>query len=156
VVTLRRGRLRIVLVGFVIVMLGSFSLLFLSLTSAPVGIDRNDPGVVVRLFLQAAAVDRDPARAQPFLCDQWPANQAIQQLTVTTDPSVITTWGVLQTNTTGDTAEAVVRITWTVGDFSEVEVWHFDLRRTDAWRICSGFHEPLTPAPTSSASLTPK
>jgi hypothetical protein len=145
VVTLRRGRLRIVLVGFVIVMLGSFSLLFLALTSGSIGLDRNEPRVVIREFLQAVMIDHNAARAQTFMCDQWQAADAINQLKYSNsdDPAMVTTWGVTSVTQSGNNAEATVTINFSVDKQNDFRYWRIDLvEASDGWRVCSARMDP--------------
>jgi hypothetical protein len=146
-VTLRRGRLPYVLAGFGVVLLASIGYLASSLFGGLASVNRDDPDVVVREFIQAAAVDHNAARTQSFVCTSWAPEDAIRQLTVTQDPSVVTTWRILSTNVNGNSAEVVVRITSVVGDYNDVETWHFELTRTSEWRVCSG---------KSDSSLAPK
>lgn len=142
-VTLRRGRLRIVLVGFIIVVLGSFSLLFLSLTSGSIGIDRSDPRVVIGEFMQALLVDHNSARAQTFMCDQWQAVDATRQLTYSDVPGLVTTWGVMDVATNGDNADAAVEVRSRLDRANHVEYWRFSLiKASDGWRVCSAQIDP--------------
>jgi hypothetical protein len=142
VVTLRRGRLPIVLAGFAVVVLGSFALLAFSFLGGFTSINQDDPDVVVRNFIQAAAVDHDVARTQSYVCSSWAPADAIQALTVTQDPSVITTWRILSTNVNGNNAEVIVRITSVVGQFNDVQTWRFELVHTNTWHVCSGVSDP--------------
>jgi hypothetical protein len=144
-VTLRRGRLRIVLVGFLVAMLGSFSLLFLALTTGFVSLDRNEPRVVIREFLQAVMIDHNAARAQTFMCDQYRAGDAIHQFKYSNydDPGVVTTWGVTSLTESRDTAEATVTINFAVDRQNDFRYWRIELvRASDGWRVCSAHTDP--------------
>jgi hypothetical protein len=143
VVTLRRGRLRIVLVGFVIVMLGSFSLLFLALTTGFVGIDRNEPRVVIREFLQGVAIDHNAAHAQTFMCDQYRADDAIRQFRYSDNPALVTTWGVMAITGSGNNEEASVEMNYRIDQATDFTYWRIDLvKASDGWRVCSARMDP--------------
>jgi hypothetical protein len=155
-VTLRRGRLTIVVVAFAAVLFAIGALITAVVIGQPIGFNRDDPNVVVRDFVQAAAVDHDVTRTQALLCGSgWTAQQVIQELTVTSDPTVITTWRILSTTVTGDSAESVVRITSAVDVYNDVRVWRFELRHSNSWHVCSGKADP-TPSPSATPSLTPQ
>jgi nitrate reductase NapE component len=142
-VTLRRGRLPIVLASFAVVILGSFALLGVSLVGGFTGIDRSDPRVVVSRFLQAIMVDHNAAVAQTFMCDAWQANDAMRQLKYTDDPEVVTTFGVISVSANGNSAQAAVELNFTFEKQNDFQYWRISLvKQTDGWRACSAVMDP--------------
>jgi hypothetical protein len=142
-VTLRRGRLAIVLAGFGVVLLASVALLGVSLVGGFHGIDRSDPRVVVSRFLQAAMVDRDATVAQSYMCDSWRARDAMNQLMYTDDPIVVTTFGVISVSENGSDAQAAVELNFTFEQQNDFQYWRIGLvKLNDGWRACSAVMDP--------------
>jgi hypothetical protein len=142
-VTLRRGRLPLVFVAFGLVIAASVGLLFFQLTGGVGGIDRSDPRVVIREFIQAAVVDRNAPRAQSFMCDQWKAADAIQELRYSDNPQLVITWGVDSLSQTDNSAVADVEVHFRIDQAQDVQHWRVQLvKQSDGWRVCSAANDP--------------
>jgi hypothetical protein len=136
----KRGRFRrlllvvAVIVGSSVVLGGAIGVVVYDKATA---IDRSTPTVAVRQFLQAAVVDRDVSRIALFVCAQWSPTEALSAVGEKLDASVMVNWGVTSVQESGDQAQAQVRITFTAGGFSDVQVWRITVAREDGWRVCA-------------------
>jgi hypothetical protein len=142
-VTLRRSRLAFVLAGFCVLLLASVALLGVSLVGGFNGIDRSDARVVIREFLQAIMIDRNGTVAQSYMCDQWKAADAIQQLKYSDNPQLVITWGINSLTQTDNSAVADVEIHFRIDRAQDVQHWRVQLvKASDGWRVCSAADDP--------------
>lgn len=145
-VTLRRGRLKIVVTAGILLLALTTGLSTILLVNTFAGVDRSDPRVVIREFLQAALVDHNVPRAQSFMCDPARVSDAIKALTATDDPSVVITFGVTSLTQNGDQAVAVVQINYLIAKnisamYKDPAIWTVHLVRTSGWLVCPAQNE---------------
>ena len=104
------------------------------------GIDRSTPEIVTDQFLDAALVLKDPARVSLYVCDDWSAAQAMQEVDAPTDPRVSSFWGDPTVQAVGQRATVTVRVVYRVYVNSrlqqQVQLWTLDLVDDGGWRVC--------------------
>ncbi len=104
--------------------------------------DRSTPIVSADAFLHAALVERSVDRVSLYVCDEWPAEQALAQVSAQLDPSVRVSWGGTSVVQTGAEADVTVRMTFSVAGTGlsqrSVETWRLAVvEESDGWRVCS-------------------
>ena len=138
----RRGRRILLIVAIVVAFLvllgGTIGVVAYDKATA---IDRSTPTVVIRQFMEAAALDHDSARVSLFVCQRWSASAAMTAVVLPSVPNLRVNWGVTSVVENGDTATAEVRVLLSVpagggGSYRDVQPWHFALVREDGWRVC--------------------
>jgi hypothetical protein len=104
-------------------------------------IDRSTPQVVVDQFLDAALKQRDVTRLSLFVCDSWPAAQAISEVDPPPSEDASISWTNTVTNIDGHSANVtlMVRFAFLVGRqlIHDVQSWTLKLENTNGWRVCS-------------------
>jgi hypothetical protein len=104
-------------------------------------IDRSNPQVVAEQFLDSALLLKDVNRLSLFVCEDWPAEDALAAAAPPTDTRVVPSWGDYATSLAGEMATVEVRVRFTVdaGAVSavSVRVWTLELEYQDGWRVCS-------------------
>jgi hypothetical protein len=101
-------------------------------------IDRSSPEGVAVQFLDAAIVAKDPNRVALFVCDGWPAEQAMAAAIPPAQGNVSSTWNDLVARVDGDRATATVTVQF-VSSSPRVrysEDWTLTLARENGWRVC--------------------
>jgi hypothetical protein len=103
-------------------------------------IDRSTPEVVVVQFLRATLVERDVRRIGLFVCNEWPAEQALAAAKPPTNPDISVSWGDLASTTRNgsSTVHAVVTFSAAVGGVfqQDPQSWTFTLKDQSGWRVC--------------------
>jgi hypothetical protein len=141
--SLHKGRILLI---FVIVAVGLISVagvVGIAVYNQATKLDRSTPTVVARQFLEAALIDKDVKKVGLFVCQRWPADQAMDETAVDNlDPSVAVDWGATSEEIQGGNAQVVVRITFSQpiggGNFARsVHTWTLDLEEDDGWRVCA-------------------
>jgi hypothetical protein len=102
-------------------------------------IDRSTPEVVVDQFLRATLVQRDPDRVALFVCQQWSAQQANDDVRPPANPNVDVSWGDYVTDRVGAAADVSVRVYLSVennGFQESIQSWTLHLEDQDGWRVC--------------------
>jgi hypothetical protein len=104
--------------------------------------DRSTPIVSADAFLHAALVERSVDQVSLYVCDDWPAEQAVAQVSAQPDPSVRVSWGGTSVDQAGAEADVTIRMTFSVVGTGlsqrSVETWRISVvEESDGWRVCS-------------------
>jgi hypothetical protein len=138
----RRGRrtllVVVIAVAFLAVLGGTIGVVAYDKATA---IDRSTPGVVTQQFMQAALIDRDPARVSLFLCSNWSVSDAMAATAPASQPDIRVNWGITEQSRDGNhaTADLRVRLSASAGgglSYREVQPWHITLVNEGSWRVC--------------------
>jgi hypothetical protein len=119
-------------------------------------IDRSTPDVAVDQFLHAAAAERDRNQTSLFVCSRWAPEDALRAATEGIDKSVKVSWGAISVSShDGAHAQASASVRLTVGAFSDIETWRFEVVSDGGWRVCSLVREAVI-QPTTPQLATPQ
>ena len=101
-------------------------------------IDRSTPTVVAEQFLGASLIDRDAGRVTLFVCESWPAADALAATAMPTGASV--SWDEFTLQPEGDDTIVSVNVRFSIDQESVthfgIEPWHLRLVNRDGWRVC--------------------
>jgi hypothetical protein len=102
-------------------------------------IDRSTPTVVAEQFLGASLIDRDAGRVSLFVCDSWPATDALAATTM--PPGASVSWDEFTVVPEDDGAIVSVNVRFSIDQESVthfgIESWRIRLEERDGWRVCS-------------------
>ncbi len=89
----RLRNLLLIVVAFAVVLgaVGAGTLFYLY--DRATAIDRSTPELVAGQFLRAALVERDSSRVSLFVCSQWTAAEATNDVSAPTNPKISVSWG---------------------------------------------------------------
>jgi hypothetical protein len=137
----RKRLLPILGLGLLVLLLlgGGIALYVYDKATAP---DRSTPIVSADAFLHAALVERSVDQVSLYVCHDWPAEQALAQVSAQPDSSVRVSWGGTSVLQAGAEADVTVRMTFSVAGTGlsqrSVETWRISVvEESDGWRVCS-------------------